>query len=244
MRHKYHKREPEARQLESEEPADPRANQKERTRAALVAAATELLRSGRPPTVAEAAEAAKVSRATAYRYFPTQEALLVEVSELTPAVAPVEATLAAMPAEADAETRLLQLLDAFNPVLFANEASMRTAMRIYLDIWFEGRRAGEETPAVREGRRKRWLDQALEPVWRGMPERDWRRLRAALALTLGSESMIVMKDVCRLDEREGLEVLRWAAVALLRAGLEKARLAGRGAGRAGKGMRRAPGQPR
>jgi AcrR family transcriptional regulator len=232
---------PVSRQADLRRAHDPRANQKERTRAALVAAAGELLRRGAaPPTVAEAAEAAKVSRATAYRYFPTQEALLVEVTELAPAVAPVEAALAALPAGGDAETRLLRLLDAFNPVIFANEAPMRTALRVYLDTWFEGRRAGEESPAVREGRRRRWLDRALEPARRGMPEREWRRLRAALSLTLGSEALVVMKDVCRLGEREALGVLRWAAAALLRAGLEEARRAGRGAGRGEEGERRAP----
>jgi AcrR family transcriptional regulator len=228
------------RQSKSRGTPAPRANQKERTRTALVAAAAELLRRGTPPTVAEAAEAAKVSRATAYRYFPTQEALLVEVSELTPAVAPVEAALAALPAGGDAEARLLHLLDAFNPILFANEAPMRTALRVYLDTWFESRRGGEESPPVREGRRKRWLDQALEPVRQEMPERAWRRLRAALSLTLGSEALLVMRDVCRLGDREALEVLRWAAAALLRAGLEEARQARHGAAHGGKTGRRAP----
>jgi AcrR family transcriptional regulator len=220
------------RQPESETaPPDPRANQKERTRAALVAAATELLRAGTPPTVAAAAAAAKVSRATAYRYFPTQEALLVEISALAPAVAPVEAALAALPPGGDPQARLRHLLDAINPILFANETPMRTAVRGYLDTWLERRRAGEENPAVREGRRKRWLDQALEPVRREMSERAWRRLRAALSLTLGSEALMVMKDVCRLEDEEAFEVLRWAAAALLRAGLDEARREGGGGGR-------------
>ncbi|HYF09087.1 MAG TPA: TetR family transcriptional regulator [Acetobacteraceae bacterium] len=228
------------RQAENAASPDPRANQKERTRAALVAAAAELLRRGTPPTVAEAAEAAKVSRATAYRYFPTQEALLVEVSQLTPVVAPVEAMLAALPDGESAETRLLRLLDAFNPLIFANEATMRTALRVYLDTWFENRRAGEDGAAVREGRRKRWLDEALAPALSGMSETQWRRLQAALSLTLGSEALIVMKDVCRLEEREGLEVLRWAASTLLRAALEEAAEAVPGAAGREKGRRRAP----
>jgi AcrR family transcriptional regulator len=232
-----------SRQAEMRHAYDPRANQKERTRAALVAAASELLRRGAaPPTVAEAAEAAKVSRATAYRYFPTQEALLVEVAALGPVVAPVEAVLAALPPEGDPEARLLRLLDAFNPVLFADQATMRTALRVYLDIWFENRRAGGESPPVREGRRTRWLDEALAPVQRGMPAREWRRLRAALSLTLGSEALIVMKDVCRLGDEEALAVLRWAATALLRAGLDGARQAASG-GR-GRAPQRPPRAPR
>ncbi|MBV9485355.1 MAG: hypothetical protein JO246_04800, partial [Frankiaceae bacterium] len=53
-----------------------RTNQKRRTREALVAAARDIVASGRTPSVEEAARAAAISRTTAYRYFPTQHALL------------------------------------------------------------------------------------------------------------------------------------------------------------------------
>src|SRR5918997_6174094 len=54
-----------------------RTRQKARTRAALLDAARDLLARGRTPGVEEAAATAGVSRATAYRYFPNQRALLV-----------------------------------------------------------------------------------------------------------------------------------------------------------------------
>ena len=57
-----------------------RINQKRRTRAAILEAAKHLLREGQTPSVAEAADVARVSRATAYRYFPTQEYLLIEAA--------------------------------------------------------------------------------------------------------------------------------------------------------------------
>src|SRR5690242_5629770 len=100
---------------------DIRANQKERTRSAIVAAAAEQFRRGTRPTVAEAAAAARVSKATAYRYFPTQEALLIEVAEIAPATQPVEDLLAALPGGA-VEERLLMLLDAFVRIALAEEA--------------------------------------------------------------------------------------------------------------------------
>lgn len=205
---------------------DPRANQKERTREALVAAAKALVRTGTPPTVAEAAGEARVSRATAYRYFPTQESLLLEVANVSPAVAPVEQMLGELAGQ-DPEARLARLLDTFNPIVLAEEVPLRTALRVYLDTWLESRRKGEKAPKVREGRRIRWLDQALEPVRRQLPKDQWRRLRSALALTLSIDALVVMKDVAQLDDEEALSVLRWAALALLRAGLEGKKKAGR-----------------
>lgn len=200
---------------------DLRANQKARTRAAIIEAGQELRREGRTPTVADAAERARVSRATAYRYFPTQEALLVELADVTPGVVPVEQMLQRLDSE-DVEERLLRLLDTFGPIVVAEEDHFRRALRVYLDTWLRQRRDGAGgAPAVREGRRMRWLDTVLEPA-EGLDEDRRRRLQAALALTLGIDALVVMKDVCHLDDDEALATLRWAAGALLRAGLEEA----------------------
>ncbi len=172
--------------------------------------------------MAEAADAASVSRATAYRYFPTQEALLVEIADLSPAIEPVEQLLTRLPPD-DVEARLLAVLDEFNRIVFAHEVPMRNALRVYLDIWLENRRKGEQSPPVREGRRMRWLDEIIEPASRELSKAQWRKLRAALALAFSIDALVVMKDVCRLDDDEAQEVLRWTATALLRAGLAQAR---------------------
>ena len=196
---------------------DPRAKQKARTRAAIVTAAKTLLeREGATPTVADAAAEAGVSRATAYRYFPTQETLELEIADVSPAVAEIEAAVAEPPS-GDVEARLLRLLDQFNPIAIAEEEHFRRALWVYQDTWLRSRRAGADPPAVREGRRMRWLDRVLEPL--DLPEARKRRLRAALALTIGMDSLVVLKDVCGLDNDEALKVLRWTAATILRAGL-------------------------
>jgi AcrR family transcriptional regulator len=194
---------------------DLRANQKERTREALVDAAKALVSEGAPPSVAEAAERARVSRATAYRYFPTQDSLLIEISDVTPVVEPVEQVLEQLQGD-DPEARLTQLLDTCNPIMVAEEARLRTALRVYLDTWLEARKTGAAVPKLREGRRMRWLDIALAPVKKKLSRPEWRRLRAALALTLSIDALVVMKDVAHLDNEEALETLRWTALALLR----------------------------
>jgi len=57
-----------------------RANQKLRTRRALLETAAAMIAKGQRPTVTEVADAAEVSRRTAYRYFPTQVKLMTEAS--------------------------------------------------------------------------------------------------------------------------------------------------------------------
>ncbi len=198
---------------------DPRANQKERTRSVIVEAATRIFRGGATPSVAAAAEAAKVSRATAYRYFPTPESLLIEVAGITPMFAPVEQLVQTLEGE-DAEARLLAFAKTFNEITFANEAQMRMALKVYLDTWLVARDRAP-TPPVREGRRMRWLEGVLQPAKRGSTKKHWRRLQAALALTVGTDAMVIMKDVCRMDDEEAQEILLWAAQTLLRGGLPK-----------------------
>ena len=188
---------------------------------ARIARAIGLIRSGVRPTVPEAAEAAKVSRATAYRYFPTQESLLVEAAVAAP-VESIERLLAERDEAADPKARLLDVVDRFNAIAIEEEAAMRTALHAYLDAWFAARGAGGPAPALREGRRTRWIDTALEPALAALGEKERKRLRSALALTLGVEAIVVMKDVCRLGDHEAQAVLRWTAGALLDAGLAPA----------------------
>ena len=56
-----------------------RSNQKLRTRRALLDATNQLVSEGHRPTLSGVAKKALVSRATAYRYFPNLDALLLEV---------------------------------------------------------------------------------------------------------------------------------------------------------------------
>ncbi len=202
---------------------DPRANQKARTRKALVEAAAELFRAGTPPTVADAADRAKVSRATAYRYFPTQEVLHVEAADLAPATAPVDAMLASLATD-DVEARLASLLDTFHPIVVAHETEMRNALRVYLDSWLAARQKGETPAMLREGRRMGWLDVVLAPLRRELTKAQRERLRAALSLTLSIDALVVLRDVCHIDDdAEALAVLRFAALAILRRALEEAK---------------------
>jgi AcrR family transcriptional regulator len=193
---------------------DPRANQKARTKTAIVDAASQLVREGAIPTVATAAERARVSRATASRYFPTQEDLGEALTRLHPAIAAVDEVVDRFDTD-DVEARVLEVVDTYNPLLISDQVAMRTTLASSQREWLRSHAQGT-TPSVRSQTRMRWLDEVLRPL-EGLPAKQRTRLRAALALSMGIESIVVMQDVCELDDREALAVLHWLATAVIQA---------------------------
>ena len=177
------------------------------------------MREGRPPTVAEAAERALVSRATAYRYFPTQESLLLDVAKVEPLVKPAQDLVASFSTE-DSAQRLAALVATLTRALLSDEALVRTVVRVYMDTWLTNQRDGNHIP-VRAARRMRWIDEALRPIGERLGEPGRNRLRCALALTLGTEAVVALKDSAGLDDDEEIvATLEWASDALLRTALQ------------------------
>jgi AcrR family transcriptional regulator len=191
-----------------------RVNQKRRTHAAIVVAAQRLVDQGITPTVAQAAEEALVSRTTAYRYFPTQESLLVELAVLVD-LPTVEAALSG---PGDARARMRQMVDVFNGHVLAHEEVFRRALRVYLDIWLATHEI-DDAPLVRAGRRLGWIQEILEPVAQDLEPAERARLEAALCLVLGAEPLVVLRDVCRLSPDDAVAVTKWVTDAILDAGL-------------------------
>jgi AcrR family transcriptional regulator len=202
-----------------------RVQQKGRTRRALLAAAVELVTSGAQPTVAEVADAAEVSRRTAYRYFPTQEQMLVEAAlEGVRGIMAeaIEGSDGARPDIEDVEARLDRAVRALQQSAVANEQLLRTMIR--LTVSAPPPASSPETPPVRRRgyRRIDWIALALAPVKQKLGKRRYERLVSALAMCMGIEALIVLRDLRGLRESEAEEVSRWAARALLRASLEEA----------------------
>jgi AcrR family transcriptional regulator len=201
-----------------------RINQKRRTRAAILAAAVELLEQGQRPTVAEVADAALVSRATAYRYFPTQEYLLFEAA-LESTRSDIDRELEENTLPEDSETRLEMLIDALQKRIIDKEPAFRTMLRLSLEQapQEEEQNGVGSTPfRLRGGGRVRWIEKALASVEGRLEVRSYKRLVAALSLCMGIEALVVLRDICALEAQEAEEVSRWAAQALLKAALGEA----------------------
>ena len=172
-----------------------RLRQKLRTRAALLAAARELVAEGKTPTLAQAADAAMVSRATAYRYFPTQEALLVELP--LDVAAPTVASLFGDGAPSDPEDRAALVQNALYDLARDHETEFRLFLRSSL-MRSLAEADGSRDP-FRGARRLDLLDEALAPLVDELPAEEIEQLRTTLSMLVGVESMIVLRDVLRLD---------------------------------------------
>ena len=109
----------------------------------------QLMQAGRVPSVTDVAEAAEVSRATAYRYFPTQAALVQ--AAVDEALGPIlaGARTCRMP-----RTRVEELLAFAYPRLDEYEATLRAALLQAMDQWSRRRAGtlGDEAPIVRGNR--------------------------------------------------------------------------------------------
>jgi len=188
-----------------------RPNQRMRTRKDLLNAASRLLKQGRKPRLEEIAEEALVSRATAYRYFPDVDALLAEASFDIDTPEPGELFRGASPD--DPVERLERVDAALHRMVVDNEAQIRVMLAHSLQRGLA--RDGDADIPARQNRRSPLIDAALEPARKQFRPAALQTLGRALALVVGTEAMVVFKDVLRLDDAEARKVKRWAIRALV-----------------------------
>ncbi len=208
-------------------------NQKARTRAALLGAAVELVREGRPPSVPDAAERALVSVATAYRYFPTADDLWTEASfetmDFTEMNAGVDKALEA--AGDDAAARLEVVVTRIGWDMLENPLPYRTMVKLASERWFAQQHTPTVEPApIREGRRHQWNQRVVEPLRGTLTDAERRRLVAALDIAWGTEAAISLIDVAGLEVEEAKRVMLQTAQWVLAAGLADAKKRARAKG--------------
>ena len=187
-----------------------RTRQKQRTRDALIEGARTLLDRGVTPTVEHAADAATVSRTTAYRYFPDQRALLL-------AAIPSIDRASQLPDDApdDPSQRVELVIREQVRIIRRWEPQLRAALRLTLDQPSGmGRQA---RPTLREGRAIGWIEDALAPLAATHPHVDRRRLAIAIRAGCGIEAWVWMIDIARVSPTMAAALMRESAQALLKA---------------------------
>jgi AcrR family transcriptional regulator len=172
-----------------------RANQRARTRAAIVDACRELTRAGTEVTMPRVAERAMVSEATAYRYFPDLVSLLREaLAGLWPDPAEALAPVAGShdPAEriAFACGYLLRGVHAYQGATRAMIAATITS---------------PGTPAAaRPGYRFGLIDCALAPFADRLSPDSMTRLKQDLAMVVSAEAFFTLTDLCGLSPGDAI----------------------------------------
>lgn len=190
---------------------------KERTRQLLMESAHELLRTGGPLTVQAAASLAGVSRATAYRYFPSNDAVVLHAT-LPLSDDPLADTQREHPPRTpvdDVPARAAELVRTMGGWAFDHETELRTMLRLSLS---EGRHG---LAASRRGHtsRGRWIASLLEGLPDHVTPAARRRLAAALTPLFGADAVVWTSDIAALPREEALAVLEWTARTLVEATL-------------------------
>lgn len=183
-----------------------------RTYKIMLDTAMRLSKSGKIPSVSEVAEAAQVSRATAYRYFPTQAALVQAI--VYDALGPI---LEWESASHNARDRIADLFTFAYPRMILQETPLRASLAMAL-----AERAQKNPIPNFRGTRRFLIGNALKPLSKILKKSELERLSQALSIVFGIESIVVLQDVWKLEGQKAADVARWAADALMRAALAEA----------------------
>ncbi|WP_192458042.1 TetR/AcrR family transcriptional regulator [Musicola keenii] len=188
-----------------------------RTRRLLIDTAMTLFDQGVFPSITDIAAQAQLSRATAYRYFPTQSDLVSAV--VAESLGPI---LDWNPTHPDALERILELLNFAYPRMFQHEGALRAALHLSLQQWADRQANREAKEKLVRGNRKRLLHMATQPLEGQVPDAIRQRVIHALSLIYGSEVFLVFKDIWGLDNQEVQDITCWMAKAIVRQAREDA----------------------
>jgi AcrR family transcriptional regulator len=171
-----------------------RVNQKARTRAAIVAAARDLARRGAEITMPAVAQAALVSEATAYRYFPDLVSLLREADESD------------WPSPAEALAPVAHSDDPVERVGYAAEVLLRgvLARQSGVRAMIAGSITRPEVAARRPGHRFGLIDEALAPLARRADPATVEQVRRDLAVVMSAEALFILTDLYGLAPDEAV----------------------------------------
>ncbi|WP_406504850.1 TetR/AcrR family transcriptional regulator [Streptomyces sp. NBC_00212] len=193
-----------------------RSNQKRRTRAAIVEAASELIAAGGEVSMPTIARAAMVSEPTAYRYFPDLPSLISE------------ALAGTWPPPAEALAPVADSIDPAERVAFACEFLLRGvlrrqgAVRAMIAATITRPTAATARPGVRFG----LIDHALAPLEDTLgstaPE-ALAQLKRDLAVVVSAEALFTLTDLCGLAPDDAIDSAVRTATTLTEAAMRTAR---------------------
>ena len=194
-----------------------RYRQRARTRELLLTHARKMLADGQAVTVPALSTETGVSRATIYRYFPTNDDLVVQAASPEGDDPLNDADWPYSPHEAPEDTveRAGKLVRTMAEWAFDRETEMRALLRVSLETDSEARGLS------RKGRtsRRRWITNLLKALPSEVSPTERRRLAASLHALFGSDAVVWTTDMAGLKRKEAIDTLEWMARALVSAAI-------------------------
>ena len=189
-----------------------RSQQKERTRAAIVAAARTAISSGGEVTMPDVARRAMVSEATAYRYFPDLASLLREV------------LAAAWDSPQQAMEPVARSGDPVERIGFATEVLLREVLAYQgaVRAMIAASITRPQLTTLRPGRRRGLIDEALRPLAETMAVQQpaqFEQLKHSLAVVVSAEALFTLTDLCGLPPETAIASAAQTARSLTAAAL-------------------------
>ncbi len=190
-----------------------RANQKERTRTAIVDTTRALIRTGGEVTMPTVTAAALVSEATAYRYFPDLASLLREALE------------GVWPSPADALAPVAHSADPVERVAYAAEVLLRGVLAYEgaVRAMIAASITRPDLAALRPGYRFGLIDEALAPADGAPPTttpETLTQLKRDLAVIVSAEALFALTDLCHLPPDDAVASAVQTARTVTRAAIQ------------------------
>ena len=165
-----------------------------------------MMAEGEEVTVARVADAADISRATAYRYFSDPEQLVAEAG-LDVALMPTDELLDGIE---DVRARVHAVARYYLEFTRAHEPQFRLFIAYTMRRWVK-----DPGARLRGARRTVAFGEALGPVKSIMERREFDDLVMRLSMLTGMEALISQSDILRVDAETGYRLQAGIVDALL-----------------------------
>ncbi|KAA2218972.1 MULTISPECIES: TetR/AcrR family transcriptional regulator [Maribacter] len=184
-----------------------RTNQKLETRNKILASAQYYLNKGLEFNLEDIAKKTGISRATIYRYFSNIDILAAEAGLDFSTESP-ENLFNNLKGN-EIHDKILEIQDYYNKLALDHENLFRKYISVVL---------GSNTSTIKRGaRRTMTLKMALEET--NFTQKEKENLSNLFTILMGIEPLIVTKDVCNLNNKDSIELMKWG-INLIFKGLE------------------------
>lgn len=184
---------------------------KKRTYDRLIETAIEALEQGEELSITELSDRAGISRATAYRYFPTKTDLISAVVERS--LSPI---FLWQSDKENVEDRIKDFLAFAFPQMLKHEGTLRAALSLSLKQWANERsQLTEKTKKLVRGNRKEILSNLLQPLKEQLSDELFDKVIYSISIIYGSEIFMVLKDIWNFDNEQVIDLSQWIVKAII-----------------------------